>query len=120
VREKKVESEGAAEDAALLPGMAVVALWMLVETGIGLFGVGAGHFPWVVTVFCALFAAGARGLLGRYRWGWAIALTTAFLSVCYGCWAGLRFHQLPAAALVVINLVFFLYLVRLEVRMRLR
>ena len=113
-------SEEVEEQVGLLPGMAVVAVWMLLETGIGLFGVAARHFPWVVTVFCAFFAAGARGLLGRFRWGWAIALATAFLSVCYGCWAGLRFRELPAVVLVMVNLVFFLYLVRPEVRARLR
>ncbi len=96
----------------LLPGMAIIALWMLLVSGIGLFGVMAHHFPGIVTVFCALFAAGAQGLLKRRRWGWAIALATAFLSICYGVWAGLRFHQPPAAVLVAVNLVLFLYLVR--------
>jgi hypothetical protein len=95
--------------------MAIVALWMLITCGIGLFGVMAHHFPAIVVVFCALFAAGAQGLIKRRRWGWAIALATAFLSVCYGAWVGLRFHQPPALILVMVNLVFFLYLIRPEV-----
>jgi uncharacterized membrane protein (DUF2068 family) len=104
----------------LLPGMAITALWMLLVCAIGLFGVIAHHFPGVVTIFCALLAAGAQGLLKRRRWGWAIALATAFLSVCYGVWAGLRFHQPPAMVLVMVNLVLFLYLVRPEVIERVR
>ena len=99
----------------LLPGMAIVALWMLIVCGIGLFGVIAHHFPGIVIVFCALFAAGAQGLLKRQRWGWAIALATAFLSVCYGTWVALHFRQPPALVLVMVNLVLFLYLVRPEV-----
>jgi hypothetical protein len=104
----------------LLPGMAIVALWMLIVCAIGLFGVMAHHFPGVVTVLCAVLAAGAQGLLKRRRWGWAIALSTAFLSVCYGVWAGLRFHQPPAMVLIMVNLVLFLYLVRPEVIERVR
>jgi ABC-type Mn2+/Zn2+ transport system permease subunit len=108
------------EELALLPGMAITALWMLIVCAIGLFGVIAHHFPGVVTIFCALLAAGAQGLLKRRRWGWAIALSTAFLSVCYGVWAGIRFHQPPALVLVMVNLVLFLYLVRPEVISRVR
>ena len=104
----------------LLPGMAIIALWMLVVCGIGLFGVIAHHFPAIVTAICALIAAGAQGLLKRRRWGWAISLATAFLSVCYGVWAGLRFHQPPALVLVMVNMIFFLYLVRPAVIERLR
>ena len=109
-----------AETLELLPGMAIVAVWMLLVCCIGLFGVVAKHFPGVVTVFCALLAAGAQGLIKRRRWGWAIALASAFLSVCYGVWAGLRFHQPPAMVLVMVNLVLFLYLVRPEVIERVR
>ena len=108
------------EKLELLPGMAIVAVWMLLVCCIGLFGVMAKHFPGVVTVFCALLAAGAQGLIKRRRWGWAIALASAFLSVCYGVWAGLRFHQAPAMVLVMVNLVLFLYLVRPEVIERVR
>ncbi len=110
----------AADKLELLPGMAIVAAWMLIVCSIGLFGVMAHHFPGVVIVFCALLAAGAQGLLKRRRWGWAIALATSFLSVCYGVWAGIRFHQPPAMVLVMVNLVLFLYLVRPEVIERVR
>ena len=104
----------------LLPGIAVIALWMLLLCGIGLFGVITHNYPPVVIVFCALFAASAQGLLKLRRWGWALALAAAFLSTSYGVWVLVRFQQSPAIILVMVNLVFFLYLVRPAVIERMR
>jgi uncharacterized membrane protein (DUF2068 family) len=104
----------------LLPGIAIIALWMLLLCGIGLVGVITHNYPPVVTVFCALFAASAQGLLKLRRWGWALALAAAFLSTTYGVWILIRFHQSPAIILVMVNLVFFLYLVRPAVIERMR
>ena len=103
---------GATPAKGLLPGIAVIALWMLLLCGIGLFGVITHNYPPVVTVFCALFAASAQGLLKLRRWGWALALAAAFLSTSYGVFVLVRFQQSPAIILIMVNLVFFLYLVR--------
>ncbi|MCL6463051.1 DUF2127 domain-containing protein [Pseudacidobacterium ailaaui] len=100
--------------------MAVIALWLLLLCGIGLFGVITHRFPWMVIIVCALFAAAASGLLQQRRWGWALALSAAFLSLCYGTYMVFRFHQAQLIVMVVVNLIFFLYLVRPEVLERLR
>jgi uncharacterized membrane protein (DUF2068 family) len=103
-----------------LPGMAVISLWMLMLSGIGLYGVITHHLPMVATVLCAFFAAAASGLLQQRRWGWALALAAAFLSMCYGTYMLVRFHQAPLIVMIAVNLIFFLYLVRPEVIERLR
>lgn len=103
-----------------LPGMAAVSLWMIMLCGIGLFGVITHHLPAIVTVLCAFFAAAASGLIQQRRWGWALSLAAAFLSMCYGVYMLVHFRQAPLIVMIVVNLVFFLYLVRPEVIERLR
>jgi uncharacterized membrane protein (DUF2068 family) len=99
----------------LLPGMAIIALWMMALCLIGIFGVILHHLPPAVLILCVLFAAAAQGLLKLRRWGWALALGAAFLSMCYGTFMLIRFHQLPMIVMTVVNLIFFLYLIRPEV-----
>jgi hypothetical protein len=64
-------------------------------------------------------AAGA-GLLRLLRWAWAMVLAAVFLLATYNLWIFASQHQLPALVQGLLNLVFFLYLVRPEVRERLR
>ena len=99
----------------LLPGMAVIALWMLTLCFIGILGVISHHLPPAVLIMCVFFAVAAQGLLKLRRWGWALALTTCFLSLCYGSYMFFRFHQGPMIVMMAVNLIFFLYLVRPEV-----
>lgn len=103
-----------------LPGMAVISLWMLMLCGVGLYGVVTHHLPMVATVLCALFAAASIGLLQQRRWGWALSLASAFLSMCYGTYMLVRFHQGPLIVMITVNLIFFLYLVRPAIIERLR
>jgi uncharacterized membrane protein (DUF2068 family) len=108
------------EGPKLLPGIAAIGLWMFALCLIGLIGVTMHRLPLVVLILCAAFAAGGQGLLRLKRWGYALSLAAVFLSMLYGTWVLLRLHQLPAIVMVTINLVFFLYLVRPEVRERMR
>jgi len=55
-----------------------------------------------------------------FRWAWALALAAVFLLAGYNLWFFSTQHQLPALVQGLLNLVFFLYLVRTEVRERLR
>lgn len=114
-RATKVDSMG-----RLLPGMAVIALWMLAQCGLGLMGVITRRLPWPALIVCAMFALAANGLLKLKRWGWALTLGAAVLSMSYGTFVLFRFHQLPMIVMVAVNLVFFLYLVRPEVLGRLK
>jgi uncharacterized membrane protein (DUF2068 family) len=106
--------------AGLLPGMAVICLWMLALCALGLVGVITHNLPPAVMIICVIFAVAANGLLKLRRWGWALSLAAAFLSLCYGSWMLFRFHQGPMIVMVVVNLVFFLYLIRPEVLERVK
>jgi Predicted membrane protein (DUF2127) len=103
-----------------LPGMAIISLWMLAQSGIGAFGVLTHHFPAFVMLLSVAFAAASIGLLRQRRWGWALTLAATFLSMCYGCYCVFRLHQGEAAVMAVVNLVFFLYLVRPEILERVK
>ena len=110
----------AGEYRGLLPGMAGVALYMFVLAGVVGYGATAGRFPRLFLVLCVLFVAAAVGLVRLYRWGWALAIAASFLLMCYGVWVFLHLRQGPALVMSFLNLIFFFYLVRPEVRDRLR
>ena len=114
-REEKQAAVG-----GLLPGMAVIGLWMLVLCGMGLIGVILHRFSPGMLVLRVMFALAANGLLKLKRWGWAMTLGAAFLSMCYAAYTLVRFHQIQMIAMLLLNLVFFLYLVRPEVIERLK
>ncbi len=103
-----------------LPGMAAIALWMLALAVLGVVGVITHRYPTPVLALCTMFAAAGLGMIQRRRWGWALTLGAVFCSLCFGCYNLFRFHQAQWVVMVVINLVFFLYLVRGEVIERLR
>jgi hypothetical protein len=109
-----------AEYRGLLPAMAGIALYMFVLAGVVGYGAATGRFPRLFLIVCVLFLAAAVGMIRLYRWGWALTSAASFLLMSYGIWAYL--HTRMAAALVMsfLNLIFFLYLVRPEVRDRLR
>jgi uncharacterized membrane protein (DUF2068 family) len=100
--------------------MAVICVWMLLLCGIGLIGVMTHNLPPAVMVLCLFYVIAANGLLKLRRWGWALTLAAAFLSMCYGAFVFFHFHQLPMIVMVAVNLIFFLYLVRPEVLERLK
>jgi hypothetical protein len=108
------------QQAVPLPGVAGIALYMLLLSAVVAFGVIGHHFPALFLIFSFLFATASIGMLRLYRWGWALALAATFLLVCYGSWIFFRFHQGPAIVLAILNLIFFLYLVRPEVLSRFR
>ncbi len=108
-----------------LPAMAAISLWMLGLALMGVAGVLTGHYPTggpriAILVLCTLFAAAGLGLVRQRRWGWALTLGAVFLCMCFGCYSLFRFHQPQWIVMAVVNLVFFLYLVRPEVTARLR
>jgi hypothetical protein len=117
---KTKSPEPQAEYRGLLPAMGGIALYMFVLAGVVGFGAATGRFPRLFLILCLLFVAAAVGLIRLYRWGWALATAASFLLMSYGIWAYI--HTRMAAALVMsfLNLIFFLYLVRPEVRDRLR
>jgi len=103
-----------------LPGMVAIALYMLVLAAAVTFGVISGHIPRLLLTLAPLFVVASFGLLRSFRWAWALTLSAVFLLMTYNLW--LFFEQKEAAGAVQggLNLVFFFYLVRMDVRRRLR
>jgi hypothetical protein len=112
---------GALRLQAPLPGMAAIALYLLLLAGTIVLGVVAGgHYPHVYLVFSALFITACAGLLMQFRWAWALALAAVALLAAYNFWIFSKGHSAPGLVQGALNLVFFLYLIRPEVRSRLR
>jgi glycerol-3-phosphate acyltransferase PlsY len=104
-----------------LPGLAAISLYLLLLSGVIVVGVVSGHYyPPFFLVFAAGFITAAAGLLLLLRWAWAMALGAVFLLVVYDFWIFSIQREPPALVQGLLNLVFFLYLVRTEVRAKLR
>jgi hypothetical protein len=104
-----------------LPGLAAIALYLLLLAGTIVVGVAAGRrYPPVFLVFSALFFAACGGLLMLFRWAWALALAAVGLLAGYNLWIFSTRGIAPALVQGLLNLVFFFYLIRPEVREKLR
>ena len=103
-----------------LPGLAAIALYLLVLSGVLILGAAGGHYPPVFLLMAAAFLAASAGLILLLRWDWALALAAVFLLACYNLWIFSTQRIAPAAVQGLLNLVFFLYLVRTDVRGKLR
>jgi hypothetical protein len=117
---RKDEAQPPRRELLPLPGLAAIALYLLVLAGVIVLGVAGGHYPPLFLVFSAAFIAASAGLLLLLRWAWAMALGAVFLLAGYNLWVFASQRQGPALVQGLLNLVFFLYLVRTEVRKRLR
>ena len=118
------EQERIAAKGQMLPGVAAICLFLLLLTMLNAFaalqntfGVGVGKYG--VLAICTLLAGGIFGLLRLRRWGWSLVLAGR-LMLCAG---DLFFYQKTHAIFFLVRglfgLLFFLYLVRTEVRDRL-
>ncbi len=118
------DGTGVAGRGVLLPGVAGIAMFLLLLALLntfaalkGVFGVGGGRYG--VLAVCTLLAVGVFGLLRMRRWGWAIVTAGALLLGAGYLYLFSRTHQAPMVVQSLFGLVFFLYLVRTEVRERL-
>jgi hypothetical protein len=103
-----------------LPGMVAIGLYMLVLGAVVTFGVVGGHIPRLLLILVPFFVTASFGLLRMFRWAWALTLSAVFLLATYNLWIFFEQREAPGAIQGVLNLVFFLYLVRPDVRSRLR
>jgi hypothetical protein len=104
-----------------LPGLAAISLYLLLLSGVIVVGVVSGrYYPAFFLVFAAGFITAAAGLLLLLRWAWAMALAAVFLLVVYDLWIFSVQREPPALVQGLLNLVFFLYLIRTDVRTKLR
>lgn len=103
-----------------LPGISAISLWMFFLCLVGVLGTSMHKLPHVALIFCVAFAAAGYGLLAQRRWGWALSLAAVFLSGLYALYMVAERHQLAMLLSGVVNLILFLYLIRPEVRERMR
>ncbi len=117
----KEKISGARRDLLPLPGLAAIGLYLLALAGVIVLGVvGGRHYPPLFLLLAAAFITASAGLLMLFRWAWALALAAVFLLAIYNLWIFTSQHQMPALIQGLLNLVFFLYMVRTEVRSKLR
>lgn len=103
-----------------LPGVAAIAFYLLLVSGTIVIGVVGGHYPVFLLLFAVFFITASGGLIASFRWAWALGLATVFSLTAYNAWNFSHAHSAPAAVQGLLNLLFFLYLIRPEVRARLR
>jgi hypothetical protein len=104
-----------------LPALVFISLYLLVLAVVIVLGVvSGGHYPALFLIFAAIFITASGGLLLLFRWAWALALAAVLLLAVYDLWIFSSQHQGAALVQGSLNLVFFLYLVRTEVRAKLR
>ena len=83
-------------------------------------GVVGGNYPPLFLSFPVLLIAASGGLMLLLRWAWALALAAVFLLAVYNMWIFSSEHLAPALVQGLLNWVFFLYLIRVEVRSKLK
>ena len=103
-----------------LPGLIVISFYMLLLAGEVVLSVVQGRAGTLVLIFPAFFIAGGLGLTMLLRWAWALTLSAVVLGAGWCLWTFSTQHNAVFLAQGLLNLVFFLYLVRPEVRTKLR
>jgi hypothetical protein len=119
------QSKTAVAKGSLLPGVAAIALYMLFMAFINAFGAIRGMFrtaaaSYGVLAVCTLLAIGVFGLLRMQRWGWALVLGGAVFLALGDVFYFKMTHAPFFAIRAALEMIFFLYLVRTEVRERMR
>jgi hypothetical protein len=111
------------ERGRMLPGIAGIALFMLVFTLANVFGAlsnvfGTGRGKYGALALCTMLAVGIFGLLRMRRWGWAMVMAGAILLFAGDTFYFTQTHAPQFLIRGLFELVFFLYLVRPDVRDR--
>jgi glycerol-3-phosphate acyltransferase PlsY len=108
------------QELARFPGLAAVALYLVLLVGVLILGVAGHHYPLLFLLFAPVFLAASAGLLLLLRWAWSLALAAVLLLAGYNFWIFSTSHVGPALVQGLLNMVFFFYLVRTQIRERLR
>ena len=102
------------------PGLIAIGFYMILMAGIFVVNVVVHHAPMFYLIFAAMFITGALGLTMLLRWAWALTLAgVALLSASFLLTFSAE-HSYPPLVQGLLNLVFFLYLVRTDLREKLR
>lgn len=108
----------------MLPGMAMIAIFMLIIALTAAFAALNGHVntqaKYLVLPAATLLVIGIFGFLNRRRWGWSILLGGTVMTMLGYFWVYRVEHDVRPLIMSGFSLIFFLYLVRNEVRDRMR
>jgi len=108
----------------ILPGMAMISIYMLVVAIVGGFGAFRGLYPAkagnVILPVCSLIVIGVFGFLRLQRWGWALVCGGCLTMSLWYMYVARTVHNPAMYIMAGFDLCFFLYLVRTEVRNQLR
>jgi hypothetical protein len=102
------------------PALAAIGFYMLILAAVVITDVVTRLYQPVCLLFPVLFIAAGLGLLMLLRWAWALALAAVVMLIGLFLYQFTRTHAPSAIVQGLLNLVFFLYLVRTEVRQSLR
>jgi hypothetical protein len=102
-----------------MPGLIAISLYMILLAGVIVVRVVSGVAQPFLLIFSVLFIAGALGMLLLLRWAWALTLAAVALSAGSFLWSFTTQHFFASLVQGLLNLVFFLYLVRTDVREKL-
>ena len=113
------------ERAGMLPGIAGICMFLLLVTMLNAFGAIQGAFgsaaaKYSVLAICTLLLVGIFGLLRLLRWGWALVLGGCLVMSLGDLIFFAHTHAGFFLVRGLLEMVFFLYLSRTEVRERLR
>jgi hypothetical protein len=103
-----------------LPGLVALSLYLLLLSIVIIVGAVGGHYPRLFLILPVFLLAACGGLLMLFRWAWAMALAAVLLLSGYHLWLFAHLRLAPSLIQGLLNLVFFLYLIRTEVREKLR
>ena len=109
----------------MLPGIAGICMFLIFMTMLnvyaGLHGAfGEGVSKYGVLTLCTLLAVGIFGLLRLKKWGWALVTAGCLMLSLGDFYFFEKSHTGFFLVRALFSLLFFLYLVRTEVRERLR
>jgi hypothetical protein len=102
-----------------LPGLIAISLYMLALAGVIAVGVAGGHYPALFLILAVLFISASAGLMKLFRWAWSLTLAAVLLLAIYNFYIFSAAREFPSLVQGLLNFVFFLYLVRTEVREKL-
>lgn len=124
-RDRRLPGVPSGEARGMLPGMALIGMYLLLLAMMNAFAAISGKFglagaKYSILGICSLLVAGVFGFFRLRRWGWAL-VTGGCLIMALGYFYGFhRTHIAPYIVQGLFAMVFFLYLSRTEVRERLR
>ena len=103
-----------------MPGIVAVSIYMLILAGLDVVYVVQQRIGPLYLIFSAFFVASALGLLLLFRWAWSLALAAVALLSALFFRAFFTDQSFAALEQGLLNLVIFLYLVRTDLRDKLR